>query len=48
LKARILLVLGSQSALLASLQKATLPRMLPLVPPLPSWRAPPKMVVPPV
>jgi hypothetical protein len=42
------LVLGSHSELVASLQNATLPRMLPLVPPVPSWSAPPKMPVPPV
>jgi hypothetical protein len=48
LKTSILLVLASHSGLLASLQNATLPRMLPLDPPVPSCSAPPKMLVPPV
>jgi hypothetical protein len=44
----ILLVLGSHRELVASLQNATLPRMLPLDPPVPSCSAPPKMLVSPL
>jgi hypothetical protein len=48
LKASALLVDGSQLGSAALLQKSTLPRMLPLLPPVPSTTEPPLIVVPPV